>query len=133
MKILDIIQSTSEYYGKQMNETQVNVYIDTLSDLPVELVDMAIKHLIKTGHPFMPRVSEIRIAAREIKRLGLFEIVDPLKLIPGAAQTEADLDERYGTVEQHQELCELLKAERYEEADALAVSMPTGVKVEGYY
>ena len=123
MKILDIIQSASEYYGKQMNETQVNVYIDTLSDLPVELVDMAIKHLIKTGHPFMPRVSEIRVAAREIKRLGQFEIVDPLKLIPGAAQTEADLDERYGTVEQHQELCGLFEAGKYAEADKLQAIM----------
>jgi len=133
MTTLEVIQLMAEYYGKEMTDGQVRMYHDTLSDLPPALVDMAVKHLIKTGKPFMPKVSEIRVAAREIKRLGLFEVVDPLKLIPGAAQTEADLDERYGTVEQHQELCELLKAERYEEADALAVSMPTGVKVEGYY
>ena len=109
----EVVRMMAEYYNKEMTPTQVKVYIKTLNDLPVELLSMAVEHLIKTGHPFMPRVSEIRIAAREIKRLGLFEVVDPLKLIPGAAQTEADLDERYGTVEQHQELCELLKAERY--------------------
>jgi hypothetical protein len=119
----EVVRMMAEYYNKEMTPTQVKVYIKTLNDLPVELLSMAVEHLIKTGHPFMPRVSEIRIAAREIKRLGLFEVVDPLKLIPGAAQTEADLDERYGTVEQHKELCRLFEAGKYAEADKLQAVM----------
>ena len=107
MDTSEVVRMMSEYYNKEMTPTQVKVYIKTLNDLPVELLNMAAEHLIKTGHPFMPRVSEIRVAAREIKRLGLFEVVDPLKLIPGAAQTEADLDERYGTIEEHREICEV--------------------------
>ena len=123
MQSLDVIQYLSEYYGKELTDGMLDTYLGTLDDLPPELLDMAAKHIIKTGKPFMPRVSEIRTAAREIKRLGLFEIVDPLKLIPGAAQTEADLDERYGTVEQHQELCGLFEASKYAEADKMQAIM----------
>ena len=107
MTNLDVIQETAEYYGKEMTPSMIKVYLGTLDDLPPELLDMAAKQIIKTGKPFMPKVSEIRVAAAEIKRLGLFEEVDPLKMIPGAAQTEADLDERYGTIEEHREICEV--------------------------
>ena len=104
---IDTLVMLQEYYGKQMNEIQVKVYLDTLDDIPADLLDLAAKHLIKTGHPFMPRVSELRRAAETVKREGNYETVDPLKLIPGAAQTEADLDERYGTREEHREICDV--------------------------
>ena len=106
MTTLEVIQLMSEYYGKEMSDGQVRVYNDTLDDLPPELLDMAVKKIIKTGKPWMPKVSEIRVAAAEIQRLGLFEAVDPLKMIPGAAQTEADLDDRYGTIEEHRAICD---------------------------
>ena len=32
---------------------------------------------------------------------------DVLQLIPGAAQTEADLDDRYGTREEHRAICDV--------------------------
>ena len=107
MNSLDVIQYLSEYYGKELTDGMLDTYLGTLDDLPPELVDMAAKHIIKTGKPFMPKVSELRVAAAEIKRLGLYEEVDPLKLIPGAAQTEADLDERFGTIEEHRAICDV--------------------------
>jgi len=107
MTTFEIIRMLSEYYGKELNKTQVSVYMKTLNDLHPDLLNMAAEHLIKTGHPFMPKVSELRMAARQIDVAGKFEHVDPLKLIPGAAQTEADLDERYGTVQEHKEICEV--------------------------
>ena len=112
MTTLEVIQLMAEYYGKEMTDGQVRMYHDTLSDLPPALVDMAVKHLIKTGKPFMPKVSELRVAAAEIKRLGLYEEVDPLKMIPGAAQTEADLDERFGTIEEHRAICDIFTSGR---------------------
>jgi hypothetical protein len=105
MTIIDILKTLQEYYRKKLNETQVKIYMDTLDDIPVDLLDQSVKHLIKTGHPFMPKVAEIRTAARQIERTGKYMPDDPLKNIPGAAQTEADLDERYGTIEEHQAIC----------------------------
>ena len=107
----------SEYYGKDMNDSQINTYLITLDDLPPELLDMAAKQLIKTGHPFMPRVVELRKAAGEIKREGKYspKYEDPLMLIPGAAQTEADLDERYGKTEEWNEIDKILISEKYDE------------------
>ena len=116
MTIIDVLKTLQEYYNKPMNETQVRVYMETLNDLPVELLDMAIKKLIKTGHPFMPKVVEIRRAAAEIRRRSDYLPEDPLKLVPGAAQTEADLDERYGTIEDHLEIIEGYKHETVAEA-----------------
>ena len=106
MSKLDIIQMMSEYYGKEMKPGTIKVYMETLEDIPVDLLDMAVKRLIKTGHPFMPKVVEIRKAAEAIKVKGDYLPEDPLRLIPGAAQAEADLDERYGTIEYHERLCE---------------------------
>ena len=107
MNSLDVIQYLSEYYGKELTDGMLDTYLGTLDDLPPALVDMAAKHIIKTGKPFMPKVSELRVAAAELKRLGLYEEVDPLKMIPGAAQTEADLDERFGTIEEHRAICDV--------------------------
>ena len=113
MKSLDVIQYLSDYYGKELSDGALDTYLGTLDDIPAELLDLAAKELIKTGHPFMPRVSELRKVASEIKRASGYEQIDPLKLIPGAAQTEADLDERYGTIEEHREICRKLIAEEY--------------------
>ena len=107
MNNVEVVKTLDEYYGKGLNETQLRIYLKTLADIPADLLNMAAEHLIKTGKPFMPRVSEIRQAASEITRLGQYEKVDPLKLIPGAAQTEADLDERYGTKEEHRAICDV--------------------------
>ncbi len=117
MTIVDILTTLQEYYrpDKPLNETQVRIYMDTLDDIPVDLLDHATKHLIKTGHPFMPKVSELRTAASKIRRDWKIEVGDPLQHIPGAARTEADLDERYGTREEHKEICAVMKAEKYDE------------------
>ncbi len=117
MTIVDILTTLQEYYrpDKPLNETQVRIYMDTLDDIPVDLLDHATKHLIKTGHPFMPKVSELRTAALKIRRSWEIERGDPLQHIPGAAQTEADLDERYGAREEMEEICAIMKAEKYDE------------------
>ena len=107
MNSLDVIQYLSEYYGKQLSDSALDTYLGTLDDVPADLLDMAAKHLIKTGHPFMPKVVEIRKAARTIEVEGKYEHVDPLKLIPGAAQTEADLDDRYGSIETYRAICDV--------------------------
>jgi len=107
MQTVEVIKMLDDYYGKRLSDNQIRIYLRTLNDLPAELVNMAAEHLIKTGHPFMPKVAEIRRAARQLDVAGKFEHVDPLKLIPGAAQTEADLDERYGTLEENKEICEV--------------------------
>ncbi len=103
MQNLDVVQYLSDYYTKELSDSALETYLGTLDDIPADLLDLAAKELIKTGHPFMPRVSELRKVAGEIKRASGYEQVDPLKLIPGAAQTEADLDERYGTREEHRD------------------------------
>ena len=110
MNSLDVIQYLSEYYGTQLSDSALDTYLGTLDDVPADLLDMAAKRLIKTGHPFMPKVVEIRKAARDLKRQWAGERGDVLKLIPGAAQTEADLDDRYGTLEEHQAICETLSS-----------------------
>ncbi len=115
MKNLDVIQYVSEYYGKELSDSALDTYLGTLDDIPAELLDFAAKELIKTGHPFMPKVSELRTAASKIRRDWKMEVGDPLQHIPGAAQTEADLDERYGTIEEHREICAIMKAEKYDE------------------
>jgi len=122
MTTFEIIRMLSEYYGKELNKTQVSVYMKTLNDIHPDLLNMAAEHLIKTGHPFMPKVSELRTAARQLDVAGKFEHVDPLKLIPGAAQTEADLDERYGSIKHYQKICEAFENKDYEEADALLMA-----------
>ena len=107
MKTIDVIQTMAEYYGKAMSESQIGIYIRTLSDMPVDLLNLAAEHIIKTGKPFMPRVVELRKVAQELQRSGAYTPKDPLMLIPGAAMTEEDLDERYGTIEEHLEICEV--------------------------
>ena len=106
MNNIDVIKMLDDYYGKGLNDNQLRIYIKTLADIIPELLNQAAEHLIKTGHPFMPKVVELRNAARQIKVKGEYLPEDPLKLIPGAAQTEADLDERHGTIEYHEQLCE---------------------------
>ncbi len=72
-----VIQELAEYYEKEMSPGTIKIYLDTLGDIPPDLLDMATKRIIKTGKPFMPRVSEIRKVASEITRLGQYEKVDP--------------------------------------------------------
>jgi len=107
MNHIEVIQMMADYYGKQMSEQSIGIYIRTLKDIPVQLLNLAAEHIIKTGKPFMPRVVELRRTAQELERSGAYTPVDPLTLIPGAAMTEEDLDERYGTIEEHLELCEV--------------------------
>ena len=114
MKNLDVIQYVSEYYGKELTDSMLDTYLGTLDDIPTDLLNFAAVHLIKSGHPFMPKVAELRTAVIKNKRGWEIERGDPLKLIEGAAQTEADLD-RYGTREEHQEICAIMKAEKYDE------------------
>ncbi len=105
MKTIDVIQTLSEYYTKELTPGTIRLYTKALDDLPVEQIDMAAQEYIKNGSPFMPKVTEIRAAAIKVRMEGKWLVppppVDPLKLIPGAAQTEEDLDERYGTLEEH--------------------------------
>ena len=117
MTTLEVIKTMAEYYGKEMSAGQVRMYNDTLKDLSPLWLDMAVKQYIKEGSPFMPKVAELRRLELQVRKSN--RGVDVLQLIPGAAQTEADLDERYGTVEHHQELCRLLAAGEYAEADEL--------------
>ncbi len=115
MDNVEVVKTLDEYYGKGLNETQLRIYLKTLADIPADLLNMAAEHLIKTGPPFMPRVSELRTAASKIRRDWKIEVGDPLQHIPGAARTEADLDDRYGTREEHKEICAVMKAEKYDE------------------
>ena len=70
MDTVDVIRTLKEYYGKDLNETQVRVYLDTLSDISPSLLNEAATRLIKDGHAFMPRVSELRQKVAEIKGSG---------------------------------------------------------------
>ena len=130
MNNLDVIQYVSDYYSKELSDGMLDTYLGTLDDIPAELLDMAAKHIIKKGKPFMPKVSELRKVAGEIKRAGGYEQVDPLKLIPGAAQTQADLDERYGTREEMEEICAIMKAEKYDELTNEQESLLRGERLD---
>ena len=120
MTTLEVIKTMVEYYGKEMSAGQVRMYQDTLKDLSPLWLDMALKQYIKEGSPFMPKVAELRRMELQVRKSN--RGLDVLQLIPGAAQTEADLD-KYGTVEQHQELCRLFKAGKYAEADKLMIGV----------
>ena len=117
MTTLEVIKTMAEYYGKEMSAGQVRMYNDTLKDLSPLWLDLAVKQYIKEGSPFMPKVAELRRLELQVRKSN--RGVDVLQLIPGAAQTEADLDERYGTREEHRELCRLFEAGEYAEADKL--------------
>ena len=110
METIDVIQTLSEYYRAKLTPGTIRLYTKSLDDLPVEQIDAAAQEYIKNGSPFMPKVTEIRAAAIKVQREGIYERkppVDPLSLIPGAAQTEEDLDERYGTREEHRAISEV--------------------------
>ncbi len=112
MNSLDVIQSLAEYYNKTLTSGTIRLYTKSLDDMPAEWIDAAAQEYIKNGSPFMPKVTELRAAAIKVRREGTYERkppVDPLKLIPGAAQTEEDLDERYGTLEEHRAICRELE------------------------
>ena len=113
MNNLDIIKGLSEYYNKTLTDNTIRLYAETLSDIPPEILDAAAKEYIKMGSPFMPKVAELRRTVVGMSRE--YRSHDPLKMIPGAAQSEKDLDDRYGTREEHLELQKVLKAERYDE------------------
>ena len=73
MKTLDVIQTMADYYGKKMSESQIDIYCKTLDDISPELVDAALTRHIKTGHQWMPKVAELRKAAREVIAIGEYE------------------------------------------------------------
>ena len=106
MTTIEVIETMAEYYGKQMSEGQMRMYHDTLKDLSPLWLDLAVKQYIKEGSPFMPKVAELRRLELQVRKSN--RGVDVLQLIPGAAQTEADLDERYGTREEHRAICDVL-------------------------
>ena len=112
MNNLDIIKGLAEYYNKSLSDNTIRIYVETLSDIPPEILDATAKEYIKEGSPFMPKVAELRRMELQVRKSN--RSLDVLQLIPGAAQTEADLD-KYGTVEEHLELQKVLKAERYDE------------------
>ena len=105
MTTLEIIKTMAEYYGKEMSAGQVRMYNDTLKDLSPLWLDMALKQYIKEGSPFMPKVAELRRMEAQVRSSNRDK--DVLQLIPGAAQTEADLDARYGTIEEHRAICDV--------------------------
>ena len=70
MNTVDVIRMLKEYYNKELNETQVRVYLDALDDISPALLHESAMRLVKDGHAFMPRVSELRQKATEIKRSG---------------------------------------------------------------
>ena len=107
MNHIEVIQMMADYYGKEMSKQSIGIYLRTLKDIPVQLLNLAAEHIIKTGKPFFPKVVELRKVAQELQRSGAYTPKDPLMLIPGAAMTEEDLDERYGTIEEHLEICEI--------------------------
>ena len=106
MTTLEVIKTMAEYYGKEMSAGQIRMYHDTLDDLSPLMLDMALKRYIKEGSPFMPKVAELRRMEVQVRSSNRDK--DVLQLIPGAAQTEADLDERYGTREEHRAICDVL-------------------------
>ena len=89
-----------------MSEGQMRMYHDTLADLSPLMLDMALKRYIKEGSPFMPKVAELRRMEAQVRSSNRDK--DVLQLIPGAAQTEEDLDDRYGTREEHRAICDVL-------------------------
>ena len=72
MKTLDVIQTMADYYGKEMSESQIDIYRKTLDDISPELLDAALTRHIKTGHQWMPKVAELRKAAREVVAIGSY-------------------------------------------------------------
>lgn len=48
------------YFDRPLNETQSEIYLAGLEDLPIAAVVAALTQWVKTGRPFMPKVSEIR-------------------------------------------------------------------------
>lgn len=105
MTTLEVIKTMAEYYGKEMSASQVRMYNDTLKDLSPLWLDLAVKQYIKEGSPFMPKVAELRRLELQVRKSN--RGLDVLQLIPGAAQTEADLDERYGTRDEHRAICDV--------------------------
>ena len=113
MTVTEILMMLQEYYTPKnpLNETQVNVYLGTLDDIPGDLLELAAKHLIKNGHAFMPKVAELRRAADEVRRSGQYSPKQYyLRDVPGTVQTMDEYYERYGTDEHWIGICEQIES-----------------------
>jgi len=57
-----------EYYSpnKPMTESRRALYVKTLEDIEVERLELAAIDWVKQGKPFMPKVSELRLIAKNI-------------------------------------------------------------------
>lgn len=54
------LEGLAAYFDKPLNEIQSEIYVAGLEDLPLDTVLAAITQWVKTGRPFMPKVSELR-------------------------------------------------------------------------
>ncbi len=54
------LEGLAAYFERPLNETQAEIYLAGLEDLPLEAVIAALSQWVKTGKPFMPKVTEIR-------------------------------------------------------------------------
>ena len=107
MTRLEVIAMLQEYYTpkKPLSDIQVDIYLDTLDDIHPDLLELAAKHLIKTGHPFMPKVVELRKAV-DVVRWNYVPKQPRLRDVPGAVQTWEGYYDRYGTDEKWERICE---------------------------
>lgn len=66
MTLLEIISMLSEYYGKELNDTQISIYSKTLSDIPVSILKTTAYDWIAASKWF-PKVAELRDMAGRVK------------------------------------------------------------------
>lgn len=63
MSRVDEIMTLISYYGAELTDKQVDLYLDALADMDISSLHAGIVDLIKTSK-WMPKVSEIRQAAQ---------------------------------------------------------------------
>ena len=86
---IEVLKMLEEYYDKPLAEGQARIYVKTLEDIHPDVLEAAAYHLIKTGHPFMPKVAELRRAANEVMKSGEPENVKARELVdPNENNTE---------------------------------------------
>jgi len=79
--LLGLITRMFRYYGAEINETNIEIYMEFLADYNIKLVERAFNYFIEESK-FMPKVSEILEYIRP--RLELYKEWDnykPIKFI----------------------------------------------------